>query len=106
MWKYRVVVAALALVLGIARAGAAQSAAAIVGAVTDDSGAALPGVTVQISSPALIERVRTAVTSADGRYQVVDLRPGEYAVTFELNGFQTVRRERIPLNTEIGRAHV
>jgi outer membrane receptor protein involved in Fe transport len=99
MWKYRVVVAALALVLGIARAGAAQSAAAIVGAVTDDSGAALPGVTVQISSPALIERVRTAVTSAEGRYQVVDLRPGEYTVTFELTGFQTVRRERLALST-------
>lgn len=99
MWKYRVVVAALALLLGIARVGAAQSAAAVVGAVTDDSGAALPGVTVQISSPALIERVRTVVTSAEGRYQVVDLRPGEYTVTFELPGFQTVRRERLALST-------
>lgn len=99
MWKYRVVVIALALSLGIARGASAQSAAAIVGAVTDDSGGALPGVTVQITSPALIERVRTAVTSADGRYQVVDLRPGEYTVTFELPGFQTVRRERLALST-------
>ena len=98
MWKLRVVFTVFAL--AIASAGAfAQSSAGIVGVVTDDSGAALPGVTVQISSPALIERTRTTVTAADGRFQVVDLRPGEYAVSFELSGFQVVRREKIALNT-------
>ena len=84
-----------ALALGLADRAAGQSAAGIFGLITDESGAPLPGVTVQISSPALIEGVRTAVTAADGRYQVVDLRPGNYVVTFTLSGFQTVRRERI-----------
>ena len=46
----------------------AQSAAGIVGVVVDDSGSTLPGVTVEVSSPALIERTKSTVTSADGRY--------------------------------------
>lgn len=99
MSKVRIVLAALALALAVPGVAAAQSGAGIVGAVTDQSGAPLPGVTVQISSPALIERVRTATTASDGRYQVVALRPGDYTVTFELSGFQAVRRERIALNT-------
>lgn len=90
---------AVALFVGLAARAGAQQSASIVGVVADESGAALPGVTVQVSSPALIERARTAVSAADGRYQVVDLRPGEYAVTFELTGFQAVRRESIPLST-------
>jgi outer membrane receptor protein involved in Fe transport len=77
----------------------AQSAAGIVGVVVDDSGSTLPGVTVEVSSPALIERTKSTVTSADGRYQVVDLRPGEYTVSFTLEGFQSVRRTGITLNT-------
>ena len=99
MSKDRIVLAALALALAVPGVAAAQSGAGIVGAVTDQSGAPLPGVTVQISSPALIERVRTATTASDGRYQVVALRPGDYTVSFELSGFQAVRRERIALNT-------
>ena len=74
-------------------AAAAQST--IAGLVTDTSGAVLPGVTVEAASPALIEKVRTAVTNADGRYNIVDIRPGVYAVTFTLPGFGTqTRRHR------------
>jgi hypothetical protein len=77
---------------------AAQSAGGIAGAVRDASGAVLPGVTVEASSPALIEKVRTVVTDAAGRYNVIDLRPGRYSVTFSLAGFSTVRREGIDLS--------
>jgi hypothetical protein len=75
----------------------AQAQAAIAGAVKDASGAVLPGVTVEASSPALIEKVRTAVTDGTGQYRIGDLRPGTYAVTFTLTGFSTVRREGIEL---------
>ena len=53
----------------------------------------LPGVTVEAASPVLIEKVRTAVTDGSGRYQIADLRPGAYTVTFTLAGFNTVRRD-------------
>jgi hypothetical protein len=71
--------------------------ASITGVVKDTSGAVLPGVTVEAASPALIEKVRTAVTDGAGAYQVVSLRPGTYSVTFTLTGFSTVKREGIEL---------
>jgi len=70
---------------------------AIAGVVRDTSGAVLPGVVVEASSPALIEKVRTAVTDSQGQYKIVDLRPGTYTVTFALTGFSSVRREGIAL---------
>ena len=54
----------------------ALAQASITGNVKDTSGAVLPGVTVEAASPVLIEKVRTAVTDGNGRYQIVDLRPG------------------------------
>jgi len=75
----------------------AQQASGIAGVVRDGSGAVLPGVTVEAASPALIEKVRTVVTDGEGRYNVVDLRPGAYSVTFTLTGFRTVRREGVEL---------
>ena len=62
--------------------------ASITGTVKDPSGAVLPGVTVEAASPALIEKVRTAVTDGTGQYRIVDLRAGTYSVTFTLTGFQ------------------
>ena len=71
--------------------------AAISGVVKDASGAALPGVTVEATSPALIEKARTTVTDASGQYRIEDLRPGVYTVTFTITGFKTLRREGIIL---------
>jgi hypothetical protein len=73
------------------RSASAQSA--IAGVVRDSSGAVLPGVTIEATSPALIERTRSATSNESGQYRVVDLRPGMYTVTFTLPGFSTVVRE-------------
>jgi hypothetical protein len=70
----------------------------IAGVARDTSGGVLPGVSVEISSPALIEQVRTAVTDGQGAYQFVDIRPGVYIVTFTLPGFSTFRREGLELS--------
>src|SRR5262245_26208782 len=67
------------------------------GVARDNTGAVLPGVTVEASSPSLIEKIRATVTGADGTYRILDLRPGVYTVTFTLTGFRTVRREGIEL---------
>ena len=69
----------------------------ITGVVRDTSGAVLPGVTVEASSPALIEKVRSVVTDGTGQYRIVDLRPGSYTLSFMLPGFSVVRREGIEL---------
>jgi hypothetical protein len=76
---------------------AAFAQAVIAGTVKDPSGAVLPGVVVEAASPALIEKVRTVVTSGTGQYRVEDLRPGVYTVTFTLQGFSTFRREGVEL---------
>jgi hypothetical protein len=73
----------------------AQEEAQLTGVVKDASGAVLPGVTVEASSPVLIEKVRTAVTDGAGQYRIANLRPGTYEVTFTLTGFQTLKRDAI-----------
>jgi hypothetical protein len=80
---------------GVSAQGATQ--AAITGIVKDTSGAVLPGVTVEASSSALIEKERTAVTDETGRFRIVSLPPGIYSVTFTLTGFSPVRREGLEL---------
>src|SRR5918993_1640511 len=67
------------------------------GIVRDTSGAVLPGVTVEASSPVLIEKTRSVVTDGEGRYSIVDLRPGTYLVVFTLTGFNTLRRDGLDL---------
>jgi hypothetical protein len=75
----------------------AWAQASIAGSTRDTSGAAIPGVTVEATSPALIEKVRTTVTDERGLYRIVNLPPGTYTVTFALPGFNQVKREAIEL---------
>src|SRR5215510_2172004 len=55
----------------------------------------LPGVTVDASSPVLIEKTRTAMTDAAGQYRIESLQPGTYTVTFTLAGFSTLKRDDV-----------
>ena len=92
------------LIAGLVRLPAAEGAQTagtgnMAGVVRDVSSGVLPGVTVEASSPALIEKVRTVITDAGGQYRITDLRPGTYTVTFTLTGFATVRHEGIELST-------
>jgi hypothetical protein len=93
----RLLIGILAVVSLVAVPRGASAQASIVGSVRDASGAVMPGVTVEASSPALIEKTRSVVTSGTGQYTIVDLRPGTYSVTFTLPGFTTVKREGIEL---------
>jgi Carboxypeptidase regulatory-like domain len=77
--------------------GTALAQSAISGSVRDTSGAVLPGVTVEVASPVLIEKVRSGITDDQGRYTIIDLRPGVYSVTFTLPGFNTHRQEGLEL---------
>ena len=94
MWRLIRMMGVLAVLL---MPDAVYAQASITGVVRDTSGAVLPGVTVEASSPALIEKVRSVVTDGNGQYRIIDLRPGAYTVTFRLSGFSTVRRENIEL---------
>jgi hypothetical protein len=89
-------VAALLVVPAVVRAQEATRAS-VTGTVKDSSGAVLPGVTVEVASPVLIEKTRAAVSDGTGQYRIIDLPPGAYTVTFTLTGFQTIRREGIEL---------
>jgi len=73
------------------------SAQTLAGTVRDTSGAVLPGATVEASSPALIEKTRTAVADGSGQYQIPNLPPGTYKITFTLQGFGTLVRDAVEL---------
>ena len=87
----------------------AHAQATLAGVVRDNTGAVLPGVTVEATSLALIEKARTAVTDGTGQYRITELPPGTYALTFTLSGFNVVKREDvevrgsgvIPINADL-----
>src|ERR1700704_169507 len=70
----------------------------LAGTVTDAQGAVMPGVTVTVTSPALIG-TQTTITEANGRVLFPSLPSGAYRVTFDLSGFQKVNRENINVST-------
>jgi hypothetical protein len=71
----------------------------ISGQARDGSGAALPGVTVEVTSPALIG-TRSTVTDNNGRYQITALPAGTYKITFALQGFATTSRDNVQVTTD------
>ena len=88
----------LLVVMAIVGAGpSVATAQSLAGTVRDTSGAVIPGVTIEASSPALITKVRTGVTDETGQYRIPDLPPGTYKVGFTLPGFVTVVREGVEL---------
>src|SRR5262245_35107352 len=86
----------LALALSVPGAASAQS---IAGTVHDASGAALPDVTIDARSAALIERVRTVVSDGSGQYRIEGLRPGVYTITFTRSGFRPYVRDRVEISS-------
>ena len=82
----RLVIRALMASAWLTLLPALAGAQSIAGVVRDASGGVLPGVTVEAASPALIEKVRTAVTDGSGQYRLESLVPGEYSVTYTLTG--------------------
>jgi hypothetical protein len=90
--------AVLILMAAVLLPSLASAQGTLTGTVRDQSGAVLPGVTVEASSPALIEKVRSAVTDSAGQYRIPGLNPGTYSLTFTLTGFNVVRRENIELS--------
>ena len=89
-----------AMVIAMAPSVVSAQTGSIAGVVRDTTGSILPGVVVEASSPALIEKTRSATTDEKGQYKIIDLRPGVYTVTFTLPGFSVVKREGIELTTQ------
>ena len=90
-YRYRFTFVLAVCLLAIAPVVVGQTTGTIAGAVTDQNGGALPGVTVEAASPNL-QGTRTAVTGPDGAYRFVSLPPGAYRVTATLSGFSTVQK--------------
>src|SRR5262245_8631520 len=94
-WKRSAVSVCVGLILLLPAMSWAQELGTVAGVVRDSSDAVLPGGTVEVSSPALIEKVRSATTDGAGQYRITNLPPGVYRVTFTLPGFSTQARDNI-----------
>ena len=99
MTRSRIAILFVVALCGLALPATARAQSTFTGVVKDTSGAVLPGVTVEVASPVLIEKTRSVVTDENGAYRLVDLRPGVYTVTFTLPGFSTVKRDAVPLES-------
>jgi hypothetical protein len=93
-FRFTALLAALAIVLSVSSAWAQSQTGDIFGKVTDTTGATLPGVTVTLSGPSLLQP-QTAISSETGSFQFPRLNVGSYSVKFELPGFKTVVKEGI-----------
>src|SRR3954471_15172067 len=99
MTRSRIAMLFVVALAWLALPATARAQSAFAGVVKDATGAGLPGVTVEASSPALIEKVRSVTTDANGAYKIENLRPGTYTLTFNLPGFSTVKKDAIELQS-------
>ena len=83
--------------LAVLLPAAARAQSSVAGVIRDASGAVLPGVTVEASSPVLIEKVRTAISDSTGQYRISELPPGVYTLRFSLAGFNVTERTGVEL---------
>src|SRR5436309_6855630 len=83
----------------LAPAAAFAQEGQIAGTVRDSSNQVIPGVEVEVTSPALIERVRTGTTDSNGQYRITNLPVGTYKVTFSLTGFTKQERDDVVLTS-------
>ena len=83
------------LLAGLVLLSSTAGAQELAGVVRDATGAVLPGVVVEATSPVLIEKVRTTTTENSGQYRLTNLTPGLYTITFTLPGFTSVKREAV-----------
>jgi hypothetical protein len=84
------------LILAGASVSVAQTTTGrVVGVATDSSGAAVPGALVTVTGPALIRGQENTTTGSDGSYRFASLPPGDYSLVFELQGFQTTKRDGV-----------
>jgi carboxypeptidase family protein len=97
MTRSRIAMVFVVALAGLALPATARAQSAFAGVVKDTTGAVLPGVTVEASSPALIEKVRSVTTDSNGAYKIENLRPGIYTITFNLTGFSTVKKDGVEL---------
>lgn len=96
-----VAVAALLFVVSLPAPAFAQGLTGTIdGTVKDETGGVLPGVTVTLASPALIGGARTNVTGEGGTFRFPTLPPGQYVVTFELAGFQSLQRDGLVVQSD------
>ena len=75
----------------------AQTTGNLSGRISDANGGALPGVTIEVRSPAL-QGTRTALSDAGGEYRFALLPPGEYTATFRLEGLAPETRKNVPVS--------
>ncbi len=99
MMKARFAHFSCALLLGLMLPSWALAQGNITGVVRDQSGAVMPNVAVVASSPVLIEQSRSVTTNGEGRFEVVDVRPGTYSVTFTASGFQKLQRDNVEVRS-------
>ena len=95
----RAALAAFAVIALLPAAARAQAVGAITGVVTDESGAVIPGVTVEATN-AGTGLLRTAITDSDGRFDLPQLQPGRYNLKASLSGFRTVERQAVQVSVD------